>query len=114
MIECRQSSHDLENERMIAASVSSDLVVLRRAKVAINFSANGNAKQMVAGLSWVLIAGGGILFLAGGRALHEFVGINRAIAEVEGLVGAVLLFALGIGLRAAAGLPLTSRSRRGE
>ena len=82
--------------------------------MAMNFSANGIAKQIVAGVSWALIAGGGILFWTGGRALHEFVGISRAIAEVEGLVGAALLFALGMGLRATAGLPLRSRSRRGE
>jgi hypothetical protein len=71
------------------------------------FSENKFMKQMVSGLSWVLIAGGGMSFWVGGRALHEFAGINRAIAEVEGLASAVVLIALGAGLRASAGLPLT-------
>jgi len=79
---------------------------MRKAMV---FSENKFMKQMVSGLSWVLIAGGGISFWVGGRALHEFAGINRAIAEVEGLAGATVLIALGAGLRAAAGLPLTIR-----
>jgi hypothetical protein len=80
----------------------------------MSFSENGVAKQIVAGLSWVLMAGGGILFWVGGRALHEFAGINRAMAEVEGLAGAAILVALAMGLRAAAGLPLTNRSHRKE
>jgi len=80
----------------------------------MSFSVNGFAKLVAAGLSWVLIAGGGILFWIGGRVLHEFAGINRAIAEVEGLAAAALLFAVGIGLRAAAGFPLLSRSHRRE
>lgn len=78
----------------------------------MNFLQNGVAKQVVAGLSWVLLAGGGILFLVGGRALHDFAGIDRLIAEVEGLAGAAILFGLGMWLRAAVGLPLTGRPRR--
>jgi hypothetical protein len=80
----------------------------------MSFSENGVAKQMVAGLSWVLLAAGVILFLIGGRALHELAGVDRAFAEVKGLAGAAFLFALGMGLRAAAGLPLSNRSRRGK
>ena len=76
------------------------------------FFENGVIKQLVSGLSWVLIAGGGMSFFVGGRALHEFAGIDRVIAEVEGLAGAAVLIALGAGLRAAAGLPLTKQPRR--
>ena len=64
-------------------------------------------KPIVSGLSWVLIAIGGMSFWVGGRALHEFAGIDRSIAEVEGLAGAAVLMALGAGLRVASGLPLT-------
>lgn len=71
-------------------------------------------KPIVNGLSWVLIGIGGISFWVGGRALHEFAGVDRLIAEVEGLTGAVVLIALGAGLRAAAGLPLSRRSGSGE
>jgi hypothetical protein len=66
-------------------------------------------KPIVTGLSWVLIAIGGMSFWVGGRTLHEFAGIDRAIAEVAGLAGAALLIALGAGLRAAVGLPLKKR-----
>ena len=79
---------------------------MRKAMV---FSENEFMKQIVSGLSWVLIAGGGMSFWVGGRALHEFAGINRASAEVEGLASAVVLIPLGAGLRVAAGLPLTIR-----
>jgi hypothetical protein len=75
------------------------------------FSENKLIKQTVNGVSWVLIAGGGMSFWIGGRALHEFAGIDRAIAEAEGLAGAAVLIAVGAGLRAAAGLPLTKRPR---
>ncbi len=67
-------------------------------------------KSILSGLSWVLIGIGGMSFWVGGRALHEFAGIDRAIAEVEGLAGAAVLIALGAGLRIAAGLPLTKRT----
>ena len=59
------------------------------------FSENKLMKQLVSGLSWMLIAGGGLSFWIGGRALHEFAGIDRAIAEVEGLAVAAVLIALG-------------------
>jgi hypothetical protein len=78
---------------------------------AMILSENKVIKQIVGGLSWMLVAGGGISFWIGGRALHEFAGIDRAIAEIEGLAGAEVLIALGAGLRAAVGLPLTKRSR---
>ena len=67
-------------------------------------------KPIVNGLSWLLIAIGGLSFWVGGRALHEFAGIDGVIAEVEGLAGAAVLIALGAGLRVAAGLPLSKRS----
>lgn len=67
-------------------------------------------KPIVNGVSWALIGIGGLAFSVGGRALHEFAGIDRAIAEIEGLAGAAVLIALGAGLRVAAGLPLTKRS----
>jgi len=73
---------------------------------------NRVAKQIVDGVSWVLLATGGMSFWVGGRALHEFAGIHRAIAEIEGLALAAILIALGMGLRAAAGLPLSPRTRR--
>lgn len=69
-------------------------------------------KPMFSGFSWVLIAAGGLSFWVGGRALHEFAGIDRARAEIEGLAGAAVLIALGAGLRVAAGLPLTKQPRR--
>lgn len=71
-------------------------------------------KPIVSGLSWVLIGIGGMSFWVGGRALHEFAGMDRTIAELEGLAGAAVLIALGAGLRAVAGLPLTKRSRSTE
>ena len=71
-------------------------------------------KPIVGGLSWVLISIGGLSFWVGGRALHEFAGVDRAIAEVEGLAAGAVLIALGAGLRAAAGLPLTKRSGRSD
>jgi hypothetical protein len=71
-------------------------------------------QSIVNGLSWVLIGIGGISFWVGGRALHEFAGIDRAVAEFEGLAGAAVLIALGAGLRAAAGLPFTNQSGRSD
>ena len=62
---------------------------------AMVFSENKLIKQIVSGLSWVLIASGGMSFWIGGRALHEFAGIDRAIAEVEGLAGAAVLYRTG-------------------
>ena len=76
------------------------------------FSKNRLLKQIVGGLSWVLLAAGGMSFWIGGRALHEFAGIDRSIAEIEGLAGAAVLIALGAVLRAAVGLPLAKQSRR--
>ena len=70
---------------------------------------NSAVKRIVSGVSWVLIAAGGMSFPVGDRALHEFAGIDRLIAEVGGLAAAALLIALGAGLRVAAGLPLTKR-----
>jgi hypothetical protein len=70
---------------------------------------NSAFKLTVGGISGVLAAAGGILFFIGGRALHEFAGVDRVIAEIEGLAAAAVLIALGVGLRAAAGLPLTKR-----
>jgi hypothetical protein len=67
---------------------------------------NKVTKQLINVLSWVLIAAGGISFFVGGRALHELAGIDRFTGEVEGVVAAVVLLALGMGLRAAAGLPM--------
>jgi hypothetical protein len=68
---------------------------------------NSALKQTISGISWVLTTAGGMSFFFGGRALHEFVGVERLLAEVEGLAAAAVLVALGLGLRAAAGLPLT-------
>src|SRR3974390_2676119 len=65
---------------------------------------NVAVKQTISGVSRVLIAGGGMSFLIGGRALHEFAGVERLLAEAEGLGAAVVLISLGAGLRAAAGL----------
>jgi hypothetical protein len=64
-------------------------------------------KLAISGISWVLIAVGGMSFFFGGRALHEFAGIDRLLAEVEGLAAAAALIALGAGLRVLAGLPLS-------
>ena len=69
-------------------------------------------KQIVGGVSWLLIVAGALSFFVGGRALHEFGGIDRFTAELEGLAAAVVLGALGAGLRAAAGLPFTTDSSR--
>ena len=81
---------------------------------AMIFSESRLIKSIINALSWVLIGTGGISFWVGGRALHEFAGIGRAIAEVEGLTAAAVLIALGAGLRAAAGLPLTKRPHRSD
>ena len=70
---------------------------------------NSAVKQTVSGVSWVLIAAGAMSFLIGGRALHEFAGVERLLAEVEGVAVAAVLIALGAILRAAASLPLTKR-----
>jgi len=70
---------------------------------------NSAMKKTVSGVSWVLIAAGGMSFFIGGRALHEFAGIDRSIAEAEGLAAAAVLLALGVGMRATAGLPLVKR-----
>ncbi len=71
-------------------------------------------KPIINGLSWMLIGIGGMSFRVGGRALHEFAGVDRAIAEIEGLAAAAVFIALGAGLRAAAGLPLTKRLGRSD
>jgi len=68
---------------------------------------NSAMKLAVIGISWVLIAVGGMLFFIGGRALHELAGVDRLIAEIEGLAAAVVLVGLGAGIRVAVGLPLS-------
>ena len=76
----------------------------------MTFLENRFIRSIVSGFSWFLMATGGFSFWVGGRALHEFLGVDRVIAELEGLTGAAVLIASGAALRAAAGLPLT-RSR---
>ena len=64
-------------------------------------------KQVINVVSWILIAAGGLSFWVGGRALHEFGGVDRLIAEGEGLLAAVVLIGLGAWLGVAAGIPLS-------
>jgi hypothetical protein len=44
---------------------------------------------------------GALSFLFGGRALHEFAGVNRFVAECEGLGAAIVLFIVGALLKKA-------------
>lgn len=51
------------------------------------------------GLSWTLIAIGGLGFFVGDRALHEFAHMNFVTAEVTGIGGSVVCSAAGFGLK---------------
>jgi hypothetical protein len=53
-------------------------------------------KRFLQGVSPLLFALGGLSFLFGGRAIHEFEGIDRTLAEIIGLGLAFLGLILGM------------------
>ena len=57
-------------------------------------------KQVTLFFSWVLIMSGATSFFVGGRAIHEFTKTDRLLAELEGIVLAVVLVGIGTFLRA--------------
>jgi hypothetical protein len=70
-------------------------------QLTVDFKSTG--KQIVRGISWLLLTLGGLVFFFGGRALHEFWGVDRMTAEAEGIVAAILLMFGGAGLKLAIG-----------
>ena len=65
-------------------------------------TANSAFRLFFRGAGKTLLLVAGLAFFFGGRAIHEFFGVNRAVAEVEGMAIAVLSGALGIGANALA------------
>jgi hypothetical protein len=57
--------------------------------------------SLLQGLAWVFFAVGGLAFLVGGRALHEFANTERMLAEIEGIGIAVVCGVLGVLTKAA-------------
>ena len=53
-------------------------------------------KRPLQGVSSVLFAFAGLSFLFGGRAIHEFGGLDRTLAEVSGVGLAFLCLSLGV------------------
>lgn len=59
-------------------------------------------KDLLKGVGWLLLTVGGLLFLFGGRAIHEFAHIDRLVAEMEGIVLAIVIGLLGYAAKSAA------------
>ena len=53
-------------------------------------------KHLLQGVSSVLIVIAGISFFVGGRAIHEFGAVDRALAEIIGIGLAFLCLILGV------------------
>ena len=60
------------------------------------------SKALLRTASFVLLAIAGLSFFWGGRALSEFMHVNRLLAEVEGLGVAIVSGFLGMLLKAGA------------
>ena len=69
----------------------------------MNILARSMLKGLMAVVSKLLFAAGGLFFLFGGRAIHELANIERVLAEVEGLGLAVLCIGLGVTVNVLAG-----------
>jgi hypothetical protein len=61
----------------------------------MNESTKSTFKAFLRGVAWPFFVIGGGSFWVGGRAISEFTGTNRGIAELEGLGIAVACLALG-------------------
>lgn len=59
-------------------------------------------KALLQGIGWLLLVIAGLAFWVGGRALHEFVGVERALAEMEGIGLAAVCGVLGYAAKSAA------------
>lgn len=53
--------------------------------------------------TWLLFAAAGLLFFWGGRAIHEFLGVDRLVAEAEGLILSAVCGFLGMLSKSAGG-----------
>ena len=59
-------------------------------------------KALLRGVSWLLLVVAGLAFLVGGRAISEFAKTDRILAEMEGILLAVVVGALGFAAKTAA------------
>jgi hypothetical protein len=58
-------------------------------------------KTLLQGLGWLLIVIGGLSFWVGGRAISEFAKVDRILAEMVGILIAVVFITLGYALKSA-------------
>ena len=58
-------------------------------------SAKSVLNSLLQGVTTVFFVAAGLAFFWGGRAIHEFTKTDRLLAEMEGIVAAVLLGCLG-------------------
>ena len=59
-------------------------------------------KSVLRGVSWVLFAMAGLMFWVGGRAIAEFAKTDRILAEMLGLMSAVVVGGIGLAAKSAA------------